>query len=139
MHPDAPAFGMRPHRLAQRRVFLRVQLGKVETVALAQKMRRNHWRAGIGGCPVGGPGLGNRLCQRMILRQQSVIQKAADACLGLSRLDRLRRVQLIEPAPRVGLQIAERLILLGEIGQHPRQQRVFLNVRQISGVIDMLI
>jgi hypothetical protein len=39
----------------------------------------------------------------------------------------------------VGFNIAERFVLLGQIGQHPRQKRVLVHVGEITGVVGVLV
>ena len=39
----------------------------------------------------------------------------------------------------MGFDVADRFVLAGEIVQHPRQQGVFVDVGQISGVVDVLV
>ncbi|KIC10934.1 hypothetical protein RA19_09385 [Leisingera sp. ANG-M1] len=84
-------------------------------------------------------GLRERLVQRVAFGQQLPGEDPGDALFCFTGLDRLGCVQLIKAAARMGLDIAERLVLAGKIRKHPRKQRMLLNVSQISGVINVLI
>jgi hypothetical protein len=57
----------------------------------------------------------------------------------LGRLGGLGAVQIVKPTPGMGFDIRQRLVLLRQIVQRPCQQRVLLDIGQISGGIDMLI
>ncbi len=62
-----------------------------------------------------------------------------DALCRLAGLERCVIAQIIKRPARMRLHIGERLVLAGQIGKRPRQQGMFVNIRQISCVIDVLI
>ncbi len=62
-----------------------------------------------------------------------------NALRRLAGFQRRRIAQIIEPPPGMGLDIAERLVLLREIVKHPRQACVLVNIRRIARVIMVLI
>jgi hypothetical protein len=65
--------------------------------------------------------------------------KQADARRRLAGLERGRVTQIIEPAPGMGLDIGKRLVLGGQIAQHPREHGVFVDIGGIARVIMVLI
>jgi len=62
-----------------------------------------------------------------------------DALRGLCSFQRRRIAQIIKRTTRVGFQITQGFVFAGEVFQHPRQQRMFVHIRQIARVIDVLI
>jgi hypothetical protein len=62
-----------------------------------------------------------------------------DACCGLAGFQRLIAAQIIETPARVGLDIAQRFVFLDEVIQHDGQQRVLLDIGEVSGVEQVLI
>ena len=57
----------------------------------------------------------------------------------LSGLQRLRGREVVHPPPRMGFDIAHRFRFIGQPCQHPRQERVFVNIRRVPGVVEVLI
>ena len=82
-------------------------------------------------------GLGQAAAKRVIGGKARL--KPRHALRRLAGFQRRGIIQIIEPAPGVGLDIAEGLILLAQIGQHPGQGRVLVDIRRIARVIMVLI
>ena len=62
-----------------------------------------------------------------------------DPLSGFAGLDGLRRAKIIEAAPRMGFNIAERFVLGGQIGQYPGKKRVLVHVCEIPGMVGVLV
>ena len=125
------------HRLRQGGVLAGVQFGQVQAVCGPQQGLRDQRRAGVGVGPVvlrdlvQGGDVG-------VIRGKGRPQ-LRDPRRRLAGLRGFGGGEVIEAAPRVRLDIAERFVLLGEIGQHPRQQAVLVHIREVSGVVEMLV
>ena len=67
------------------------------------------------------------------------VRNAGNSRCRLSGFDRLGGVQLVQAATRMGFQIGQRFVFGHQIGQHPGQQGMLVNIGQIPGMIDMLV
>ena len=58
---------------------------------------------------------------------------------GDIRRPRLFGGQVVQSATGVGFDVAERFVLLRQVVEHPRQYRMFLDISEVPGVVDVLI
>ncbi len=66
-------------------------------------------------------------------------RRKRDSARRLAGLPRLGRAQVIKPAPGVGFDIGQRLVLLHKIGQHPGECGMLVHIGQVPGMIQVLI
>ena len=116
---------------------LRMQLGQVDRVRLTQAKRRDQGGTGVSVRAKRGARLIQPDPVGVVLGKQRLGQ--TDARRRLTRLDRRFGGKVIDPAPGVGLDIAERLFLAGQVVQHPGQHRVLVDIGQVPGVVEVLI
>ncbi len=131
--------GAAAHHRDQRRALGGVEVGEVQRVAGAQQRVGDQGRAGVGHRAVGGPHRGQRVHIGVIRREPACDARAQDAGRRLAGLDRLGGVKAVEPAPRVGFDVAERLWLVRQPPEHPGQKRVLPDVGQVPGMIGVLV
>ena len=62
-----------------------------------------------------------------------------NASSGLAGFERFGAREVVQAATSMGFEIGERFVLSGQISEGPSQQAMFVDIRQISGVIAVLI
>ena len=120
-------------------VFARVQFRQMRGIPPAQEMRGDQRRSRIGLRAVTAPDLCQGAQKGVIGGQPAFSLGPQDAGAGFARLGGLGPVQPVKPASGMGFQIGQRLVLAGQVIQGDGQQRVLVQVGQVSRMIGVLV
>jgi len=114
-----------------------VKFGKMHRVTIPQGQGRKKRRARIGRLSIADANF--RKAARIGMIRREPFPEPDDSTGRLASLQRLLGIEAIETPAGMGLNVAQRFVLLNQIVEHRTQQGMLVDVGQIPGMVGVLI